>query len=127
MSNDAQRKRALDMLLPLSLEQQLRRMTNLGTYLTISARDSYPFQESQGDIARLVGFNELLHQVFGRIRSLSCGHEWTLESFLDVLQQKSIHYGIERNLSRAMENSFRGLATGPGKGVMISRLLRQPR
>jgi antitoxin ChpS len=127
MPNDVQLKHALEMLRPLAVEQQLRWMSSLGTYLTLSARDAYPVEESQGDIAGLVGFNELLHQVFGRINTLNRGDEWTLESFLDALSERSLHYGTEWGLNWAIENSLRELSgeTKPRPRYTLAELLAE--
>ena len=77
-------------------------MIDLGVSLTIAARDAYPKDEQPAKSLRLVGFNELQHQVYGRIRQLRRGEEWTLESFLDGLLQRAQHYEISGGLSWAL-------------------------
>jgi len=79
------KQEVLDVIRPLGREQQIQWMIDLGAELTIAARNGYPVEEQSGSTSQLVAFNEMQHQVYGRIRSLRRGDEWTLESFLDGL------------------------------------------
>jgi hypothetical protein len=101
------KREILELLLPLGKEEQLQWMIDLGMQLTISARASYPFGESAGSVQHLAGFNEMQHQVYGRIRHIGSGDEWTLESFLDGLIQKGRYYEIEGDLGWALKASLR--------------------
>jgi len=103
------RQEALDVLRPLDQEQQLQWMIDLGAELTIVARGGYPFEEAPGNITHLAGFNEMQHQVYGPVRQLRSGGEWTLESFLEDLMQKARHYGVEGDFGWALESSLRCL------------------
>ena len=80
-------------------------MTNLGYQLTVYARGAYPFDENPGNLNHLIGFNELQHQIYGRIRHLRRGEEWTTETFLKGLSQRAEHYGITRDLHAALKAS----------------------
>ena len=79
-------------------EKELQWLIAVGAALTISARGYYPVGDKPGNVSLLIGFNELQHQVYGRIHHLRRGEEWTLESFLDGLLQKAGHYGIVGDL-----------------------------
>ena len=91
----------------LTTEQHMQWMIDLGMQLTITARAGYPFEESPGKITHLVGFNEIQHQVYGRIRHLRRGDSWTLESFVDGMLQRAIHYKIEGDFGWALKTSLR--------------------
>ena len=49
-------------------DQELQWMVALGANLTVSARGYYPVETQLGSLSHLMGFNELQHQVYGRIR-----------------------------------------------------------
>jgi hypothetical protein len=93
----------LDTLRDITPAQELQWMLTLGSALTVSARGCYPTEAQSGNTALLIGFNELQHQVYGRIRQLRRGEEWTLESFVDGLMQRAHHYRIEGDLGWALK------------------------
>lgn len=80
-------------------------MLALGSALTISARGYYPVGEQQGNVSLLIGFNELQHQVYGRIRQRRRAEEWALESFVDGLLQRAQHYQIVGDLGWALKSA----------------------
>ena len=86
--------------------QELQWMVDLGANLTVSARGYYPLQEQAGTISHLMGFNELQHQVYGRIRQSRHDQEWTLDSFLDGLLLKAEFYGISGDLGWAIKSAI---------------------
>jgi hypothetical protein len=96
----------LDALRDTTADQELQWMIDLGAALTVSARGSYPTDGQSGNIACLVGFNELQHQVYGRIRQIRRGEEWTLESFLDGLLQKAQHSRISGEVGWALKTAI---------------------
>ena len=81
-------------------------MINLGYQLTVYARGAYPLDQAQGDTRQLLGFNELQHRIYGRIRNLRRSEVWTLDSFLEGLAQKAAHYGIEHEFEAAIKVSL---------------------
>jgi hypothetical protein len=93
----------------LTPEQETQWMINLGAALTISARGYYLTETEPGSIPQLVGLNEMQHQVYGRIRQLRSGGDWTLDSFLDGLLQKAQHYEISGDLGWALKSSVSAL------------------
>jgi hypothetical protein len=97
---------ALDALLSLSREEQIQWLIDLGMNLTVSARASYPFQEEPGSLLHLVGFNEIQHQVYNRIRHLALETEWAIENFLDGLMGKARYYEIEGDFGWALKSSL---------------------
>jgi hypothetical protein len=92
------RQDVLDRLRGVTPDEELQWMLALGSALTVSARGYYPVGDQPGNIPLLIGFNELQHQVFGRIRQSRRGEEWPLESFVDGLLQRAQHYQIAAHL-----------------------------
>lgn len=90
------RREVLDALRLLGHEEQVKWMLDLGYQLTVAARGGYPVHERPGNITQLVAFNEMQHQVYGRIHYLGRGEEWTLESFLDGLMARAELWGRRR-------------------------------
>ena len=70
-------------------DQELRWMIQLGANLTVSARGYYPLKKKHGSLSHLMGFNELQHQVYGRIRQFGCDQSWTLDTFVEGLLEKA--------------------------------------
>jgi hypothetical protein len=87
-------------------DQELRWMIALGANLTVSARGYYPVETKPGSLSHLMGFNELQHQVYGRIRKLGREEDWTLDSFLDGLLEKAEFYGISGDLGWAIKSAI---------------------
>jgi hypothetical protein len=80
----------LEKLKSLNTEQQVQWMIALGANLTVAARTVYPSSmwngdtaNSPGDINKLIAFNEIQHRVYGRMRAIRNGEEWTTEDFLN--------------------------------------------
>jgi hypothetical protein len=90
----------------LQAEQQIQWMLRLGGYLTISARGFYSSNSQPGNISRLMGFNEIQHRVYGRIRDLNGGNEWTLDSFLDGIIETSNFYEINGDVGWALKKAL---------------------
>ena len=105
------RNDVLNGLRNLTTEEQIQWMFGFGYELTVAARGAYTVGELDGDAARLMGFNELQHQVYGRSRQLRCGEEWTLESFLDSLIEKAKLYKIEGDVGSAIQFSLKNIAS----------------
>lgn len=95
----------LDTLQGITLDQELQWMLALGSALTVSARGYYPVGNEMGNVSLLIGFNELQHQVYGRIRQRRRGEEWTLESFVDGLLERAQHYQIAGDLGWALKSA----------------------
>jgi hypothetical protein len=93
----------------LGPSQELQWMIDLGANLTISARGYYPVDNQLGSLSHLMGFNELQHQVYGRIREFRRNKEWTLDSFLDGLIRKAEFYGISGDLGWAIKSAISSL------------------
>ena len=104
------RQEVFDSVSSLTAEEQLQWMFDFGYQLTVSARGAYAVHESGGDVLRLMGFNELQHQVYGRSLQLRRGEEWTLESFLDALIGKAKFYKIEGDLGWAIQVSLKNIS-----------------
>ena len=91
----------------LSPEEETAWTIDLGYRLTVYARGNYPLDSQPGNINQLVGFNELQHRIYGRIRHLRDGAkwEWTLSNFVRGLYESAEHYRIEWDLNAAMRAS----------------------
>jgi len=101
----------LSALRALDLEQERRWLIDFGANLTISARSSgYPVGAEPGRIEHLMAFNEMQHQIYGRLRHLDGGDEWKLEGFLDDLQKIAVRYHVEGDFGWALATSVRRLA-----------------
>lgn len=87
-------------------DQELQWMIALGANLTVSARGYYPVERQPGSLSHLMGFNELQHQVYGRIRKFGRDEDWTLDSFLDGLLEKAEFYGISGDLGWAIKSAI---------------------
>jgi len=91
-------------LAPLDHNQQVRWMLALGACLTIAARDFYETGTDEAEGLPLRGFNEIQHRVYGRIRDLADGKEWTLEDFLGMII--GTHFNIDRSVAWALQRSL---------------------
>ena len=94
----------------LGPSQELQWMIDLGANLTISARGYYPVDKQLGSLSHLMGFNELQHQIYGRIREFRRNKEWTLDSFLDGLIGKAGFYGISGDVGWAVKSALSSIA-----------------
>jgi len=95
----------------LDLQNQIEWMIDLGYQLTVYARGAYPVGDESGNLNQLLGFNELQHQIYGRIRTLRRGEIWTIESFIQSLSEKAECYGILRDLKAAFNASRNSVPT----------------
>ena len=95
----------------LNSEEQVRSMISLGMWLTVSARGAYALEGQPGSMAHLMGFNEMQHQVYGRIRHLNHRAEWTAESFVDGLLERARFYGLEGDLGWGVKTAFESLGS----------------
>jgi hypothetical protein len=100
------RQDVLNVVRQFDPEQERQWMFDLGAFLTISARGAYVLDGAGGDILQLMGFNELQHQIYGRMREFRADGAWTLESFLDGLIEKSKYYRIDGDLGWAIRRSL---------------------
>lgn len=96
----------MEALQELRADQELQWMIALGANLTVSARGYYPVETQVGSLSHLMGFNELQHQVYGRIRKFGRDEDWTLDSFLDGLLEKAEFYGISGDLGWAIKSAI---------------------
>jgi hypothetical protein len=95
----------------LGVQNQIEWMIDLGYQLTVYARGAYPVGDESGNLNQLLGFNELQHQIYGRIRTLRRGDIWTIGSFIQGLSEKAQYYGILRDLKAAFNASRKSIPT----------------
>lgn len=96
----------LELLKQLDQAAQFKWLADLGLNLTICARSGYPVGDTPGNITHLIGFNEIQHQVYGKVRSLQRGDEWPLVEFLDNLLEKASFYHVEGDFGWALKTSL---------------------
>jgi hypothetical protein len=96
----------LEFLRPLDQMALHKWLADLGLDLTIGARSGYPIGDTPGKITHLIGFNEIQHQVYGKVRCLQSGDDWPLEEFLDNLFEKAAYYKIENDFGWALKHSL---------------------
>lgn len=100
------RQEVLDIVSKFTPQEEQQWMFDLGARLTIAARGAYAVDHTDGDILRLMGFNEMQHQIYGRARELRSGGAWTMDSFLDGLIEKATFYKTEGDLGWAVRTSL---------------------
>ena len=93
-------------LAPLDRDQQVHWMLALGAYLTIAARNFYETGTDDAEGLPLRGFNEIQHRIYARIRDLTDGREWTLESFIDMIIGTAAHFKIDSSVAWALQRSL---------------------
>ena len=93
-------------LAPLNSDQQVRWMLNLGAFLTIAARIFYETGTDHAEGSPLRGFNEIQHRVYARIRDVTDGKEWTLESFLNMVIGTASQFKISADVAWALRRSL---------------------
>jgi hypothetical protein len=96
----------IEAIKPLTNEQQVRWMRNLGYNLTVAARSFYEAGTMQAEGTRLRGFNEIHHRLYTRMRHLMENEEWTIESFVAMLDEQSRAHGIEHDVVWAIKQSM---------------------
>jgi hypothetical protein len=103
------KEEVLNALRDLDREQERRWLTDFGGLLTISARSGYPVGAESGRIEHLMAFNEMQHQLYGRLRHLDTGEPWDLEEFLNGLQRIAEYRHVEGDFGWALATSVRRL------------------
>jgi hypothetical protein len=96
----------LTSLKPMTKDEEIQWMLALGSALTISARDAYVPGELNADPVQLMGFNELQHQIDGRLHAVETNSEWTTESFIEGLLEKGQMYKTSGGLGWAIKRSL---------------------
>jgi hypothetical protein len=81
-------------------------MISLGEWLTIAARNFYETGTDNAEGSPLRGFNEIQHRIYARIRDTRDGHDWTLESFLDMTINTAAHFKISSSVAWALQRSL---------------------
>jgi len=85
----------------------------LGANLTISARSGYPVGAEPERIEHLMAFNEMQHQIYGRLRHLDTGEPWEMEAFLNNLHGRAQHYRVKGDFGWALATYVRRLIQPP--------------
>jgi len=89
----------------LNREMRVHWLIALGSHLTISARAYYPLGPEKGDLAGLIAFNELQHQVYNYLRHSRTTDDWTIETFVHGLCEKASASGVEGWFGAAIKAS----------------------
>jgi|SRR5207302_3125259 len=105
-------KEVLEAVLPLNKEERAQWLITLGWEMTISARAGYPAAKQVDDnIAHLVAFNEMQHQLYNYLRHSHTRDDWKIEDFLEGLHQKAVASGIEGHFGTALKSSLSAVGT----------------
>jgi hypothetical protein len=102
-------KEVIEAVKALDTDRQVLWMLGLGSSLTIAARNCYARDPDVGRIDGLMGFNEIQHRLFGRIREITAGNEWTIDSFVRGLIETASTYRISGEVAWAVKQSLRSL------------------
>lgn len=100
----------LDVVLQMSVVQQIEWLVEFGTFLTIAARSGYPIQDSPGSLEHLVAFNEIQHAIYGCMHHLRSGTARPMEAFLDGLVEVATARGVEQDFLWALNVSLERLS-----------------
>jgi hypothetical protein len=99
-------------------EQKTRLLSLLALNITVSARGSYPSQETENDtdtvknsLAEVIGFNEIQHTVTGQLASMIDNDEnrYPDDVFLAILLEKAQNSYCEKGLLSALKFSYNRL------------------
>jgi hypothetical protein len=99
----------------LPSDQKIRFMSSLALNITVSARGSYPSQETESDtdtvknsLAELIGFNEMQETVTGELAGMVDGSEnrYPDDVFMAILLEKAQNSHCEKGLLSALKFSF---------------------
>jgi hypothetical protein len=102
------RKELIDAVEAMSQKKRTQWLIALGWQMTISARAAgYPVGEKAGNIAYLVAFNEMQHQLFNYLRHSQTDHGWPIVDFLDSLFKKAATSGVEGHFGAAVTSSLK--------------------
>jgi hypothetical protein len=99
-------KEVLDFVSSLSGEQRVRRLIDLGWAMTVSARAGYPLAEQAEPIPHLMAFNEMQHQLYNYLRHSRTTDDWTIQSFIEGLQQRAKASKVEGDFGWAVKWSI---------------------
>jgi hypothetical protein len=104
------RNEVVDTVSKLSKEMRMQWLIALGSQLTVSARAYYPLGPEKGDLAGLIAFNELQHQVYNYLRHSRTKDDWTIESFVHGLCDKASASGVDGWFGAALKASVEELS-----------------
>ena len=99
------RNEVVDTVSTLSKEMRVQWLIALGSHLTVSARAYYPLGPKKGDLAGLLAFNELQHQVYNYLRHSRAKDDWTIESFVHGLCDRASASCVEGWFGAALKAS----------------------
>ena len=109
-------KEVFDVVLPLNREQRVQWLIDLGWEMTVSARAGYPLAKQKVEsIPHLMAFNELQHQLFNYLRYMRTQDDWTIQNFLEGLNQKAKASKVDGEFGWALTSSIQRI-TGTVEG-----------
>lgn len=100
----------LDAVVPLSREQRVLWLVDLGWAMTVSARGGYPLAEQAEPIPHMMAFNELQHQLFNYLIHCREKDDWTIEDFIKGLCEKAVASGVNGDFGWALKSSLEKIA-----------------
>jgi len=100
----------LDVVVPLSREQRVVWLIDLGWAMTVSARGGYPLAGQAEPVPHMMAFNELQHQLFNYLIHSREKDDWTIEDFIQGLCEKATASGVKGDLGWALKSSLEKIA-----------------
>lgn len=100
----------IDRVSTLNKQMRVQWLISLGWHFTVSARAYYPLGPEKGDLAGLIAFNELQHQVYNYLRHSRTKDDWAIESFVHGLCDKASASGVDGWFGAALKASVEGLS-----------------
>jgi hypothetical protein len=100
----------LDVVVPLSREQRVLWLIDLGWAMTVSARGGYPLAAQAEPIPHMMAFNELQHQLYNYLIHSREKDDWTIEDFVKGLCEKAAASGVNGDFGWALKSSLEKIA-----------------
>ena len=100
----------LDVVVPLSREQRVLWLIDLGWAMTVSARGGYPLAGQAKPIPHMTAFNELQHQLYNYLIHSREKDDWTIEDFIKGLYERAVASGVNADFGWALKSSLEKVA-----------------
>lgn len=85
----------LEVVVPLSREQRVLWLIDLGWAMTVSARAGYPLAGQAEPIPHMMAFNELQHQLYNYLMHSREKDAWTIEDFVKEQCERAAASGVD--------------------------------
>jgi hypothetical protein len=100
----------LDAVVPLSREQRVPWLIDLGWAMTVSARGGYPLAAQAEPIPHMMAFNELQHQLYNYLILSREKDDWAIEDFVKGLCERATASRVSGDFGWALKSSLEKIA-----------------